>query len=172
MKNWTRPIMMVVLAISIGGTGAMLQVGCAGAHRTPNADGSPTAPVTTTEQVNFDNAQIAIHNRAIAEGLISVKQAGFLETEYFDKLSAAQIKITRIHQQLTPLLKNPVAANSAQINDLLGQIKTIAAGMVTDGSAGIKNDQSKQSILTEVNAISSLVSSIVSTLTTAGIIKI
>jgi len=170
MKNWTRPIMMVLLAISMGGTGAMLQVGCA-AHRTPNANGSPTAQVTTTEQVNFDNAQIAIHNRAIAQGIVATQQAGFLETEYFDKLSAAQIKITRIHEQLTPLLKNPVAANSAQINDLLSQMKTIAAQMVTDGTAGIKNDQSKQSMLTEVNAISSLANSIISTLTTAGILK-
>lgn len=149
----------------------VMLVGCAKLHRTPNADGTPTAPVTQLEQVNADNAQIAIHNHAIAEALVAAHQNGLIPNEYFDKLSAAEIKITLIHEQLTPLLAQPVAANAAQIKGLLKQIGDIGAQMVTDGTAGVKNPTAQQSIVSEINSIISLAQSIGNTLTAAGVLK-
>jgi hypothetical protein len=145
--------------------------GCAKLHRTPNADGTPTAPITPLEQVNADNAQISVHNHAVAEALVAAHQSGFVESEYFNTLSAGQIRITRIHQQLTPLLAQPVAANVAQIKGLLTELNDVANQMVTDGTAGVKNPQAKDSIITEVNSVISLAKSITSTLTTTGLLK-
>jgi hypothetical protein len=115
--------------------------------------------------------QIAIHNRAVAESIIAINQAGFLEKPYFDSLSAAQIKISRIHQQLTPLLKNPVAADAPTLRALLAQIQQITTDMVNAGNVGIKNEQSKASITSEIRAIATLGNSILSTLTIAGVLK-
>lgn len=144
---------------------------CAGIHRTPNADGTPTAPVTKLETVNVDNAQIAIHNHAVAEALVAAHQNGLIETEYFDKISASQIQITRIHGQLSPLLANPIGANAAQVKGLLKQISDIGEQMVTDGTAGVKNPTAQQSIVREVKEVITLANSILSTLTTAGVLK-
>lgn len=152
--------------------GLLLLLGCASKlHRTPNPDGSPTAPVTSLETVNADNAKITVHNHAIAEGLVAAHQNGLVETEYFDKLSAGQIKITKIHQKLTPLLATPVAANAAQIKGLLKQMEDIATQMVADGTAGVKNPSAQDSIVREIKSIITLANSIGSTLTSAGILK-
>lgn len=149
---------------------AML-AGCAKLHRAPNPDGTPTAPVTSIETINADNAQIAIHNHALAEAIVATHQAGFIKTEYFDKLSAGQIQITRIHQQLSPLLASPIGANAAQVKGLLKQIADIGAQMVSDGSAGVKNPESKKQIVSEIQSIITLADSITSTLTAAGVLK-
>lgn len=146
-------------------------VSCATLHRQPNANGTPGAPPTSLETVNYNNAQIAIHNRAIAKAIIAVNQAGFLEPAYFDSLSAAQIKVTRIHELLTPLLKNPTPADGPAIRALLGQLQQITSDMVNIGNVGIKNDQSKAAALNDIRAISSLGGVILSTLVTAGVIK-
>jgi len=148
-----------------------LLVGCAKLHRTPNADNTPTAPVTQLEKVNVDNAQISVHNHAVAESLVAAHQSGFIETEYFDKLSAGQIRITRIHEQLTPLLAQPVAANPAQIKGLLKEIGDIGAQMVSDGTAGVKNPTAQQRVVSEIQSIITLANSIGSTLTAAGVLK-
>ena len=149
----------------------VMLVGCAKLHRPPNADNTPTAPVTQLEKVNADNAQISIHNHAVAESLVAVHQNGLIETEYFDRLSAGQIKITRIHEELTPLLAQPVAANAAQIKGLLKQIGDIGAAMVADGTAGVKNPTAQQRIVSEIQSIISLANSIGNTLTAAGVLK-
>lgn len=149
----------------------LLLVGCAKLHRAPNADNTPPAPVTQLETVNSDNAQISIHNHAVAEALIATHQSGLIETEYFDRLSAGQIKITKIHEELTPLLAQPVSANSAQIKGLLKKIADIGAAMVADGTAGVKNPTAQQRIVGEIQAILSLANSIGNTLTAAGVLK-
>ncbi len=149
----------------------VLLVGCAKLHRTPNADGTPTAPVTSLEKVNADNAQISVHNHAVAESLVAIHQNGMIESEYFDKLSAGQIKITRIHEQLTPLLAQPVAANAAQIKGLLKEINDIGVQMVADGTAGVKDPTSQKSITSEIQSIITLANSIASTLSTTGVLK-
>ncbi len=145
--------------------------GCAKLHRTPNADGTPTAPITPLEKINADNAQISVHAHAVAEALVAAHQSGFIETEYFNTLSSGQIRITRIHQQLTPLLTQPVAANAAQIKGLLTELNDVANQMVTDGAAGVKNSTAKDSINSEINSIITLAKSITSTLTTTGLLK-
>lgn len=131
--------------------------------------GSP--PVTTWEQVNSDNAQIAVHNRAVAKALVATRNAGFLSTEYFGTLSAAQIKITRLHAELTPLLRDVNTALAAQdrIKAILDEFTALAIQMVSDGSAGIKNPQSQSQIISEIQAIRSLVDSLRSLLQTAGV---
>lgn len=146
-------------------------VGCAKLHRTPNADGTPTAPITQLEQVNASNAEISVHNHAVAEAVVAAHQNGFISSEYFDKLSSGQIRITRIHQQLTPLLAQPVSANAAQIKGLLTELNDVANQIIADGAAGVKNQAAKDSITTEVNSIISLAKSIASTLTTTGLSK-
>jgi len=149
----------------------VILVGCAKLHRTPNADNTPTAPVTKLETVNADNAQISVHNHAVAESLVALHQNGLVNDEYFGKLSEAQIKITRIHEQLTPLLAQPVAANAAQIKGLLKEIGEIGASMVADGTAGVKNPTAQQRIVSEIQSIITLANSIGSTLTAAGVLK-
>jgi len=149
----------------------VMLVGCAKLHRTPNADGTPTAPVTQLESANASNAEISVHNHAVGEALVAAHQSGLLETSYFDRLSAGQIKITRIHEQLTPLLAQPVAANAAQIKGLLKEIGDIGASMVADGTAGVKNPTAQQRIVSEIQSIITLANSIGSTLTAAGVLK-
>lgn len=163
MRNKSRYLASVLAIVFLAG--------CAKLHRTPNADNTPTAPITPLEQVNADNAQISIHAHAVAEALVAAHQNGFIETEYFDKISSGQIRITKIHQQLTPLLAQPVAANSAQINGLLTELNDVGKQMISDGTAGVKNQQAKDSIITEVNSIISLAKSITSTLATSGLLK-
>lgn len=149
---------------------AITLAACAGLHRQPNPNG-PTTPITPLEKLNFDNAQIAIHNRAVAKGIVAIQQTGFIEKEYFDLLSAGEIKITRIHQQLTPLLKNPNAGNVNQIQALTKELRDTAVSMVNNGTAGIKNSQSKEDITAEINSIVYLANSVLSTLATVGAIK-
>ena len=149
----------------------VMLVSCAKLHRTPNADNTPTAPVTQLESVNASNAEISVHNHAVGEALVAAHQSGLLETSYFDHLSAGQIKITRIHEQLTPLLAQPVAANAAQIKGLLKEIGDIGASMVADGTAGVKNPPAQQRIVSEIQSIITLANSIGSTLTAAGVLK-
>lgn len=146
----------------------VLMAGCAAKHAPVNGI---TAPTTALEQINSDNAQIAVHNRAIAESIIAINQAGFLETGYFGTISGLQIQATRIHQQLTPLVATPTAANLASIQSLLNQLNATADQMISNGTAGIKNAQSQQNFISEANALKSLVSTILSSLQVAGVIK-
>lgn len=167
-SGWKKGIVLVIICIAIGASMATVE-GCA-AHRTAVA-GTPSAPITPQEQLNYDNAQFAIHNKSIAEAIVATQQQGFISTEYFDKLTTGQVQITKIHEQLTPLLAAASPTNSAQIQSLVTQIKTTATQMIADGSVGIKNDTSKSSITDEVNALVTLGNSIISTLTTMGVIK-
>lgn len=159
-KKCVISFVLVVLAFGLAG--------CAAKHQPING---VTAPTTTLEQINSDNAQLAVHNRAIAQSIMAINQAGFLEAGYFDKLSAAQIQATRIHEQLTPLLANPTAANASAIQALLTQLNAVADELIANGSAGVKDATSKQTVTNEANAIKSLASTIVSALQAAGVIK-
>src|SRR5215471_3523406 len=97
----------------------LIVAGCA-AHRA-NTGGGPTVPVTPWEQVNYDNLQIAVYNRAVAKAMTAAQQNGFLETQYYDIISREGANITRVHQQLTPLLQteSTIKANSDKIKSLL-----------------------------------------------------
>lgn len=136
----------------------LLIAGCAAKR----ANTTNPQPITQWEQVNYDNDQISIHNRALAKSFVAISQAGLLDREYFDKLSAAQIRITRLHKDLTPLLRDQgtAASSQAKVTAILNELRAVAAQMVTDGSAGIKNQDSKTAVLSDIDAIASSVSSI------------
>jgi hypothetical protein len=145
----------------------LIGIGCA-AHRA-NVGGGPAAPVTTWEQVNYDNLQIAVHNRAVAKAVTAAQQNGFLETEYYDIISREGANITRVHQQLTPLLQteSTIKANSDKIKALLdamvGSAKAIA------DAAAVKNPQAKQELISEAQLIGSLANTILSLLKDNGV---
>lgn len=149
---------------------AIILWGCS-AHRV-TTNPNPQA-VTPMEQANFDNAQIAIHNRAIAKTIIAAHDAGFIETEYFDKLTAGQIKLTRAQSDLTPLLKDQATAmaNADKIKAIRDEAVATVRQLVADGTVGVKNPQSKDALQQDVTAIGGLVDSITSLLTTAGVLK-
>jgi len=159
-KNARYVLSMIVVA---------LLVGCA-AHR---ANPTNPIPISAFEQTNYLNAQISIHNRAAAQMIVAINQAGFLETEYFDRLSAAQVKITRAHKDLTPLLKDlPTAlANQDKVKALLDVIQNTATGMISDGTVGVKNPQSQQALLSDVASIRSAAASIYTILEASGAVK-
>jgi hypothetical protein len=120
-------------------------------------------PITQWEQVNYDNTQISIHNRALAKSFVAIRQAGFLEKPYFDKLSAAQIRITKLHKDLTPLLQNQanvIGGGRDKVKAILDELRTVTAQMVADGSVGISNPDSKSAVLSDIEAIISSVNSI------------
>lgn len=147
----------------------LLAVGCA-AHRVGNGT-TPPAPVSTWEQVNYDNLQIAVHNRAVAKAVTAAYQAGFLEKEYYDVISREGINITRIHQQLTPLLKSEstIKGNAALIKSLLNTL-VASAGTIADAAA-VKNPDTRQQLVTEAQLIGSLANTIINLLQGAGVIS-
>lgn len=122
------------------------------------------APITQGESLNYDNAQISIHNRAIAKSLVLIHQQGFVNDEYFGKLSAAQIRITKLHKDLTPLLVTnaSAAAGKDKVTAILNEIRAVASQMVADGSVGIVNPDSKNAVLADINALISSANSIYS----------
>lgn len=122
------------------------------------------APITQGESLNYDNAQISIHNRAIAKSLVLIHQQGFVNDEYFGKLSSAQIRITKLHKDLTPLLKSNASALASKdkVTAILNEIKAVASQMVADGSVGIVNPDSKNAVLTDISALISSATSIYS----------
>lgn len=146
-------IITLTLMIAVG-----LMVGCAAKR----ANQTNPAPITQGESLNYDNAQISIHNRAIAKSLVLIHQQGFVNDEYFGKLSAAQIRITKLHKDLTPLLVTNASATAAKdkVTAILNQIKAIASQMVADGSVGIINPDSKNAVLADINALISSANSI------------
>lgn len=140
-------------------------VGCA-AHRVGTPPGQTPAPITTAEQVNFDDAQFSIHLRAIGKTIRAVHDAGFLETEYFGTLTAGEAKIIRLHQTLGPLLKNwpasgPTADTQAKIAAILNEIKSVATAMVNSGTVGVKNPQSQQALTSDINSLIQLSTEII-----------
>ena len=150
---------------------ALIGYGLAGCAA-KRASTSPTpAPITQWEQVNYDNAQIAIHNRAGAKTLVLTQKAGFISSSAFNKLSAAQIKITKIHSDLTPLLKDlPTAiASSDKLKALLDEATALVVEMISDGTAGVTNPESKAALLSDVDALKSAIDSLRSILTAAGV---
>lgn len=142
--------------------------GCT-AHRIQTDPAKPPAAITTQEQVNSDNAQVSIHNRAAGKAIVSAYQSGFMEKEYFDALSREQVAITRAHKDLTPLLKDLSAAanNSAKIHAIIDRISGSAGELAK--AAGVKNPSAVASIQAEAVAVSSAAHSIISTLQIAGV---
>jgi len=152
-------------------TFALLIVAGCTAHRA-NTGGGPSAPVTPWEQVNYDNLQIAVHNRAVAKAMTAAQQNGFLETEYYDIISREGINITRVHQQLTPLLQteSTIKANSDKIKALLDALVGSAKSIVD--AAAVKNPQTKQELISEAQLIGSLANTILSLLKTNGVLAV
>ena len=147
---------------------AVLFVGCA-AHHVSN--GTPPAPVSTLEQANYDNFQIAVHNRAVAKAVTAARQAGFIEKEYYDVISREGINITKVHQQLTPLLKDQAGLriNSATIKTLLNTLIS-SADTIAD-AAFVKDPNVKQQLVSEAQLIGSLANTILNLLQGAGLIS-
>lgn len=148
---------------------AMMMIGCS-AHRVSN-NSTPPAPVTAWEQVNFDNLQIAVHNRAVSKALTAAYSAGFLDDSYYDTVSREGIAITKAHQQLTPLLKDAatIKSNSALIKSLLNTLVSSAGTLAT--AAMVKDPQSKQNIVSEAQLIGSLANTMLDLLQQAGLIS-
>ena len=146
----------------------LIVAGCA-AHRA-NTGGGPTVPVTPWEQVNYDNLQIAVYNRAVAKAMTAAQQNGFLEIQYYDIISREGANITRVHQQLTPLLQteSTIKANSDKIKSLLDALVG-SAGAIADAAA-VKNPQTKQELISEAQLIGGLANTILSLLKDNGVL--
>jgi hypothetical protein len=138
----------------------LVLAGCA-AHRVGTPPGQTPAPITTAEQANFDNAQVAIHLRAIGKVIRAAHDAAFIDRAGFDVLTSGEAKLLRLHQQLTPLLKNwpasgPTADTKTKIAEVLGQVKQVAFAMVSTGVVGVKNPDSQAALTADINAIINL----------------
>lgn len=162
MKLNRNPFLCGVLACII------FLAGCS-PHRIQTDPTKPPQAISTQEQLNYNNAQVSIHNRAVAKGIIAAYQSGFMEKEYFDALSREQINITRAHKELTPLLKDlsSAASNAAKIKAITDKIAGSAG--VLSAAAGVKNPQAKAAIQLEAQLVSSAAASIISTLQIAGV---
>jgi len=146
----------------------LIVTGCA-AHRASKG-GVPAAPVTPWEQVNYDNLQIAVHNRAIAKAMTAAQQNGLLETQYYDIISREGANITRVHQQLTPLLQteSTIKANSDKVKALLDAL--VGSAKAIADAAAVKNPQTKQELISEAQLIGSLANTILSLLKDHGVL--
>lgn len=146
-----------------------LLTGCAA--KRAGTGNTPPAPVSVWEQVNFDNLQIAVHNRAVAKALTAAQQAGFLEAEYYDIVSREGINITKLHQQLTPMLKDAqtIKSKSALVQDLLNKILSSADIMVA--AAAIKDPETKAQITTEAQLVAALANTMLTLLHDAGMLS-
>lgn len=144
---------------------SLLLIGCSAKRISTN----PT-PITTWEQVSYDNLQISVHNRAIAKAITAANQAGLLETSYYDVVSREGINLTNLHKALTPLLKDEATArtNSEKVDLLLNQL--VNSSTVIAETASIKNEQSRQNLITEAQLVRSLAGSILSLLRESGVI--
>jgi len=152
----------------------LLTLVLAGCHANRSASTSTApAPISKWEQTNYDNAQIAIHNRAAAKTLVVAQQAGYIDVPTFDKISKGQIRLTKIQSDLTPLLKDqPTAATaSAKVKALTDEASAIVAQMISDGTAGVTNPSSQTALLSDVSAIKSALDSMLVILTSSGVLK-
>jgi len=138
----------------------LILAGCA-AHRVGTPPGQMPAPITAAENLNFKNAQISIHTRAIGKFIRAAHDQAFIDRQGFDVLTSGEAKLLRLHQQLTPLLKGwpasgPTLDTKTKIYNVLGEIKQVSFAMVSSWVVEVKNAESQAAITADINAIVSL----------------
>jgi len=145
----------------------------AGCAHKQSADNKPAPPVTRWEQINLTNAEIAIFNDGVAQGLIAANNAGALEDEYTAQVTQVQFQVAAWQKQLTPMLKDLKTAqsNAARIQAITSNIGTATNNLIKSGNAGIKNAQNAQQLTQALTSLQTTISSLTSLLTQAGVLK-
>lgn len=108
-----------------------------------------TAPATPWEQVTAYNATFAETNQAIEAGTQSLVATQILTVAQAQPVIAFTLRVAQIHQQITALLgtgSSISSASVAQIQTLLQQLQTSGNALIANGSLGIKNPQTQNTV--------------------------
>lgn len=168
---------LLLLSVAALG-GVILASGCA---RVSTTAGQPARQPTAIEQVLTWNAEIADANLAIAKGVIAASDANQIDVPTANKILTQQSRIADVDRQLTPILAKAcgnktkcqpglLSGDAAQIRALLAQIKTSAAVLVSDGTAGIKNKDHAATVQRSIETISTVVDEMLGALNTLGVL--
>jgi len=131
-------------------------------------------PVTHFEQALVSNAILASVNNSVTHGVIASNQAGVLPTDKAKAVLAQTERIAKVSDELTTILaKGPDAATleATKIRELIGQVQLSVTALVADGSLGIKNPESQQTVLAEVQTIGVVANQILAQLQLGGVLK-
>lgn len=136
-------------------------------------DTPPARPITDWEKVHQINAQIAIHNNAVAKGIIAANQAGVVDQDAAAVITEIQFHIAAWQRELTPLLKDQATAhtNSDRVKFLCDSVSQAAQRLASTGHAGVRDPQKASALITSIQSLSNSAQSLISMLQTAGILK-
>lgn len=136
-------------------------------------DTPPARPITEWEKVHQINAQIAIHNNALAKGVIAANEAGVVDQDAAAVITEIQFHIAAWQRELTPLLKDQATAqtNSDHIKSLCDSLSQAANKLITTGHSGVRDPQKASALIASIQSLSNSAQNLISMLQTAGILK-
>ena len=113
-------------------------------------------PVTPLEKVATYSATFAETNQAIEQGAEALAASGVLPKDKAQLLISFNYRAADVHQQITQVLGKGsaiTAADQASLTALLEQIKASGVQLVGDGSLGVKNPKSQNTIAQDIQAL-------------------
>lgn len=118
-----------------------------------------TTPATPWEKVTAYNATFAEANEAIEAGTQSLVATQILTVAQAQPVINFTLRAAQIHQQITALLGTGTSitgANVTQILALLQQFQTAASALISNGSLGVKNPQTQNSLSQDIAGLISI----------------
>lgn len=149
----------------------LLSVGCA--KRIDPLTGLET-DATPYEQALALNASLAITNKAVTRTVISLHEGGFIGLNDAQNIVGVTGRIAQLDEEITLILaEGPefAKANGESIRKLSQQIQESILQLIQQETLGIKNEEKKLQVESQVNSIYSLVIQLTEALTRAGVLQ-
>jgi hypothetical protein len=116
-------------------------------------------PVTAWERVNVNMAAMAQINEAVANGVIAAQKSGSITVQQAAPILAFQENVAKDHMAIENILlaSSAQTANQAQqIQAMLAEIAKQGTALIQSGGVGIKNPQSRQTFVQDLQGIVNL----------------
>jgi len=154
--------------------------GCAA--KVPATGTTPAVTGTPIEQALAYNAALAQANLSVAQAIITAQNGNLISVADSNRVTTAQAMIADGDRQLTQVLQTtalclktgtPATCKTpaGQVQTLLTQISTAANGLVKGPDLGIKDANSKTTILNSLASVFSLAQNVLGALTSAGVLQ-
>lgn len=113
--------------------------------------------VTPQERLMTDNAILAQFVNTAEQGTEAAVTSGLISTQTARPVITFEDQFSQTHKQVTALLNQGLTtANLAQVQTLLGNLKTTADALVASGNIGVKNPKTQMTITADINNVIAL----------------
>lgn len=126
-----------------------------------------TGTVSPWERVTTDNALLAQTNNAVEQGAEAVAASRLRTPEQIAPVIRECAQVANAHLQITAILEKGSSVSASDydsIQALLQQIQASASQLISSGELGVKNPKTQNLLSSDVQALSSLASALVTEL--------